>query len=196
MGKKRIGILGGGFNPITYGHLIAGAEAINSSQVDQVWFIPCGPRPDKELALAMDRVNMAEIGVEVFFPPGFPVKVKTFELYKEKAIYTYNLLRQLEAEFPDYEFKLIIGSGLLFEIREEWYRGEDLWREAQFLVLHRPSYAWQEELPGNFTWLKDAAVTGISATMVRERIKVGGISTAVGLAPTPVLRYIVRHELY
>jgi hypothetical protein len=87
-GRYHVAILGGSFSPITDGHLQIAAEVVASRAADEVWIVPCGPRPDKP-ALNVDvchRYAMAVLAVEAAFPADFPVRVMPLETWEGVAL--------------------------------------------------------------------------------------------------------------
>ena len=92
--RKRIAVLGGSFNPPTDGHLLMAANIIHTRSADEVWLVPCGPRPDKPsmTTCARDRLLLTNLAVETTFPPSFPIKVDDEEIEREKALTTPKLL--------------------------------------------------------------------------------------------------------
>lgn len=117
--RKRVAIYGGTFDPPTNSHMTCASEIVNSGCADEVWIVPCGPRPDK-LHLktsAMDRYCMCQIAVNSCFAPAFPVKVLDIEAYRDTAFYTYDMLCELRDTYPDIDFSFVIGSDWLDEGR-------------------------------------------------------------------------------
>ena len=108
----RVGIFGGAFDPITSGHLTICLEAINSKQIDTVWVVPCGTRPDKPklTTSAQDRYMMCELAVSTL-PLGVPVKVSDCDLSSPSS--ASELLSRLRTEHPDIAFTQIVGSDRL-----------------------------------------------------------------------------------
>lgn len=196
--SKKIAILGGSFDPITDAHLKIAAEIIHAQMADGVWIVPCGPRQDKALiASPLERYLMCNLAVDSSFGSRFPVKVKDFEIFEEEAIPTYFLLQRLGREYPDCEFRIVVGADLIPQIKD-WHEGEKLWQEGQFLVIPRLGFG-KQKLPKNFAWLEAAdlqlAHTQLSSTEIRKRLK-KDISLVDGLVPSTVLAHIIRYGLY
>lgn len=119
--KKRIGIMGGTFDPIHIGHLILGEKAYEQFHLDKVWFMPSGNPPHKRerngRATDMQRTEMVRRAIE-----GNPhFELSLFEMNSEGYSYTYRTLEKLKELHPDTDFFFIIGADSLFDF--------DKWRE-------------------------------------------------------------------
>eukprot|EP00913_Durusdinium_trenchii_P027664 g25945.t1 len=95
--------------------LSAALQIIHSGSADEVWLIPCGPRPDKPhlQTTPLDRYCMCQIAVNSSFSPSFPVQVSDLETFRETAFYTYDLLQSLREQYPEIDFAFVIGSDWL-----------------------------------------------------------------------------------
>ncbi|MCJ7793038.1 MAG: nicotinate-nicotinamide nucleotide adenylyltransferase [Candidatus Marinimicrobia bacterium] len=196
--EKRIAVFGGSFDPITDAHLKVIAEIIHAEMADEVWVIPCGPRKDKNLvACPLDRLIMCHLAVDASFGSRFPVLVKEIEIFEKEAIPTYQLMTRLQKENPHFSFKFVIGSDLIPQIKD-WYEGEKLQQEVNFLVIPRPGYE-KKKVPKNFIWLAapdlQLAHTQLTSTEIRKRLG-KDFSLVEGLIPAPVLAHIIRNKLY
>jgi len=196
--SKKIAILGGSFDPITDAHLKVAAEIIHAKVTDEVWVVPCGPRKDKTLiASPLERYLMCNLAVDSTFGSRFPVKVKDFEIFEDEMIPTYFLLQRLQKEYPDNDFVIVLGADLVPQIKD-WYEGEKLCKEGQFLVIPRPGFE-KQKLPRNFAWLEAPDLqlihTQLSSTEIRKRLK-KDVSLVDGLVPPTVLAHIIRYDLY
>lgn len=160
--KKRVAIYGGAFDPITNAHLTCAAEIVHSCCADEVWIVPCGPRPDKPglKTSPLDRYCMCQIGVHVTFFAEFPIRVSDIECFSENAFPTYDLLCSLRAKHPQIDFSFIIGSDWLqpgsnmaawTSTNWDWkpgdpedqrviVTGDKMLSEFSFLVIKRPGY--------------------------------------------------------
>eukprot|EP01062_Namystynia_karyoxenos_P058499 TRINITY_DN50025_c0_g1_i1.p1 TRINITY_DN50025_c0_g1~~TRINITY_DN50025_c0_g1_i1.p1 ORF type:complete len:331 (+),score=46.95 TRINITY_DN50025_c0_g1_i1:73-993(+) len=216
-GAKRVAVYGGAFDPITNAHLTCCSEIIHSGSADEVWFVPCGPRPDKpHITAALDRVMMCEIGVNTAFSMEFPVRVWTGEAFAKEQVFTYDMLCGLRAECPDVDFIFVIGSDWLQEGTDlrQWpsrdpsdptktiVTGDKLVEEFDFLVVRRPGYDVSDlsVFGPRFCWLQHVGplqhVQGnLSSTEIRKRARID-LSVIDGLVPVGVMAYIKRHGLY
>lgn len=119
--KKRIGIMGGTFDPIHIGHLILGEKAYEQFHLDKVWFMPSGNPPHKRerngRATDMQRKEMVRRAIA-----GNPhFELSLFEMNSEGFSYTYRTLEKLKELYTDTDFFFIIGADSLFDF--------DKWRE-------------------------------------------------------------------
>jgi len=223
--RTNVGLLGGAFSPITNTHMQLASEVVISGMVDEVWIVPCGPRPDKPSlkVSAQQRYIMCCLAVFTTLSPDFPVRVSDHEV-THGAMATYDSLCWLAQTFPLHDFSWVIGSDWLqpgTDIRQweskEGKTGDQLLNEFDFLVAPRtgydvdrplsdfgPRFKWMA-LPNGFT----LAESNASSTEVRQRAKYtygrhlgrgnAGIMALVamdGLVPPAVLAYIIRHQLY
>ena len=143
--KMRVAVYGGSFDPITNAHLTCVSEIVHSGKVDEVWIVPCGPRPDKPSlrTSALERLVMCHLAVDATFGTTFPVRVNDVEIMRPASIPTYDLMTMFRDQHPDVEFFFCLGSDLLRSL-PRWDKGDKLVEEFQFLVIPRPGY----ELPG------------------------------------------------
>lgn len=130
----RIAIVGGSFDPIHKGHLQMGYQAIESLEVDQVWFMPAGNTPlkDRQLTSKEDRLEMVKraIADEEKF------SVCTIELEREGKSYTLDTLTELKKLYPEDEFYWIIGADQLKQF-DKWRGADQLVQLAHFVCMDR-----------------------------------------------------------
>ena len=189
--NKKIGILGGTFDPIHYGHLIIAEKARDQFNLDFVIFIPTGIPPHKKKVYASpeDRFNMVKIAVKdnPFF------KVSNIEIFKKEVCYTYNTLKELKKEMPGYEIFMIIGEDSLYDV-PNWYRATDLIKEVIFLVARRSDRVYFNiNFPVNYKVI-EAPFVDISSTYIRNCIFEN--KTVKYLIPDVVIEYIKKKGLY
>mmetsp|Transcript_48751 Transcript_48751/g.98262 ORF Transcript_48751/g.98262 Transcript_48751/m.98262 type:complete len:246 (+) Transcript_48751:65-802(+) len=161
-GRRRVAIYGGAFDPPTNAHMTSAAEIVHSACAEEVWLVPCGPRPDKPKLKTppIDRYCMCQIAVNTAFTPDFPVKVSDIECFSETAFFTYDLLCTLRQRHPDVDFVFVIGSDWLMpttnisswrSLNKDWkpgdpedqksaVSGDKLLAEFDFLVIKRPGF--------------------------------------------------------
>lgn len=197
---KRIGIMGGTFNPIHYGHLISAEAVRDKLQLDFVLFIPSGNPPHKkniELMEASDRyktIKLAISGVEGFV-------LSDMELKRAGKTYTVDTLKELHKTYYGNQFFFIIGFDTLKEL-SSWKSIDQLGSLCEFAVVNRSNST--EELRAEFTEksgkfnlrLHSVPIpeVNISSTMIRNRLK-RGLSIR-GLTPDAVVDYIENHQYY
>ena len=149
--RRRVGVYGGAFDPITNGHLQLATEIIHSGQVDEMWLCPCGARPDKPTMTQPGyRCAMAELAVNQGVAPSFPLYVVDHEVKEptlagaDGSVATYDSLRFLAEQHKDCDISFVIGSDWLrpgTDLRlwtsKEGKTGDRLLSEFDFLVLPR-----------------------------------------------------------
>ena len=142
---------------------------------------------------------MCHMAINTTFGSKFPVFVKDFDVFNERATPTYFLLRQLSAEVPENTFFFVLGSDILPNLRN-WEEGEKLLNEFTFLIMERPGYPIRDhELPAHYEFLArpdiTISITKLSSSEIRRRIQMD-ISLVDGLIPPSVLAHIIRNHLY
>lgn len=192
----KIGIMGGTFDPIHIGHMIAAEAAREQAGLDEVWFIPTADPPLKDKApsaAAEQRCEMVRLAVESH--GGF--RVLDIELKRGGVSYSIDTITELRQQYPGHTFAYIIGSDRINDL-PRWHRIEELSKLAGFIGLERPSSAiLLDALP---SYLKETLQfvympqIGISSTELRERMASG--RSIRYLVPEPVGGYIRRHGLY
>jgi len=134
---RKIGILGGSFNPIHFGHLLAGRAAAEAFNLDTVLLMPCNVSPFKvesrNLASGADRFEMVCMSVagDPLFEPC------ALELERGGTSYAFDTVRALLSRFPDDSFSFIIGMDSLAKLHQ-WYRIHELLTLCEFIIIQRP----------------------------------------------------------
>ncbi|CAD7947466.1 unnamed protein product [Amoebophrya sp. A120] len=148
---KRIGVLGGSFDPITEAHLTTAAGVVQAGCVDEVWLLPCGARPDKPSLKTpvKDRVLMCHLAVNTRFDGAFPIRVCELEADAQTYIPTFEVWKELTKQANinnDHktEVYIIIGSDLIPTL-PKWKFAEEVFEQVPFLVYARDGY----EIPGS-----------------------------------------------
>ncbi len=190
----KLGIFGGTFNPIHYGHLI-NAEIIRSDYgLDKIIFIPSKSPVHKDLAggvSAEDRCAMVSLGIRNV--KGF--EVSTIEIDREGPSYTIATIHELKTMRPRDLMFLIIGTDLLREI-DTWKDPEQLLDSVPVIAMKRPG---ANDLPGmdlagyRIQYAHNPLID-ISSTCIRERVRVE--KSVRFLLPDSVIRYIKKRGLY
>ena len=111
----RIGIFGGSFNPIHFGHLLLAETCREQCRLDEVWFVPAARPPHKQdlpLAPDADRVAMLQLAVGGHKP----FRVSEIELQREGVSYTVDTLREIAEQQPDAELFFLMGADSLAEL--------------------------------------------------------------------------------
>lgn len=190
---KRIGVLGGTFNPVHIGHLAIAQMAREAVKLDKVIFVPSNWPPHKNesnIAPARDRYNMVRLAVKG--NPGF--ETSDFEIKNEGKSYTIDTLWHFRRIFPK-EAKLffIIGGDTLSQLKN-WRYIEDILKIATFIVVNRPGQFKKEKgIKVNYYSVSMPGID-ISSSYVRSRIAQN--KTMTYFVPDSVLKYIKKNKLY
>ena len=193
-GGKRIGVLGGTFDPIHNGHLVAASEVAHALDLTEVIFVPTGQpwqKDDRDLAPAEDRYLMTVIATAS--DPLF--SVSRVDIDRPGETYTTDTLRDLRLARGDGpEFFFIMGADALSRIKT-WHNSENLFTMAHFVGCTRPGHPIDTAGLGehDFT-LVDLPGLEISSTACRERVRVG--RPIRYLVPDGVIQYIAKRGLY
>jgi nicotinate-nucleotide adenylyltransferase len=195
---ERIGIMGGTFNPVHNGHLIAAEEARWEFRLDRVLFVPAGQPWQKEgvdVAPAEDRYLMIVIATAA--NPAFVVS--RIELDRPGPTYAVDTLRELHREHPGAELFFITGADAVLQILT-WKDPEDVLREAVFIAATRPGYDLgkiEKSLPAGLedrVRVMEIPALAISSTEIRERVRKG--QPIRYLVPRGIEHYIEKAGLY
>ncbi|QHJ71529.1 nicotinate-nucleotide adenylyltransferase [Planococcus halotolerans] len=185
---KKVGILGGTFNPPHFGHLIMANEAYHSLGLEEVRFMPNAAAPHKEVhgADTAQRLKMTELAIEDF--PQF--RIEDYEIKTGGVSYTYNTIRQLVEQESDKEFYFIIGGDSVAQLNS-WHRIHELADLIQFVGIGRPGYDSATDFP---VMMIDSPEMHLSSTMLRERVAANRPLTF--FVPEKVEAYIRKEGLY
>lgn len=167
--EMKIGLFFGSFNPIHNGHLIIGDLIRSQTELDELWFVISPQNPFKEKSGLLDqelRLSLIESALE----GQHVLKTCDIEFALPQPSYTIDTLDKLKSDFPDYQFKIIMGSDNLAKL-DKWKSGNRLIAENEFLIYPRLGYnnGVYDEYE-NFTFC-DLPIVEISSTEIRKRIK-------------------------
>ncbi len=192
MRQKRIGIFGGTFDPIHFGHLLAAEQAREQAELDEVWFMPARIPPHKAgqgISAASDRLRMVELAIADH--PAF--RATDVELGREGPSYTVDTMRELVRRHPDCAFFFILGGDMV-EMLPKWHRFDELKRLVRFIGLARPKASPNPgELAEYVTFVK-MPQWELSSSLIREKVRAG--KSLRYLLPPAVERYIKERGLY
>lgn len=132
-----IGIFGGTFDPIHYGHLRTAFELQHMLELDEIRFIPCGIPPHRDTTVADSQTRLAMVQAAVAGQPGFIVDDR--ETRRDGPAYTVETLSDLRAEYPDRALSLIVGMDAFLGL-PQWYEWRRLLPLAHLIVAHRPGW--------------------------------------------------------
>ena len=188
----RIGIMGGTFDPIHNGHLVAASEVAWVYDLDEVIFVPTG-RPvfklDKHVTNEEDRYLMTVIATAS--NPKFVVS--RVDIDRPGVTYTIDTLRDIRARYPDAKLFFITGADAVAEIMR-WKDAERMFDIAHFVAVTRPGYSSKVPLPAGKVDMLEIPALAISSTDVRQRARNG--EPVWYLVPDGVVQYIAKHGIY
>ena len=193
---RRVGVMGGTFDPIHHGHLVAASEVQAWFDLDEVVFVPTGApwqKADREVSHAEDRYLMTVIATAA--NPRF--RVSRVDIDRQGPTYTIDTLRDLHAQLPDAELYFITGADALADIFT-WRDVEELFELARFVGCTRPGYemdkATLDAIPSDRVTMIEIPALAISSTDCRDRTRRS--QPVWYLVPDGVVQYIAKHELY
>lgn len=201
LNRKRLGIMGGTFDPIHYGHLVAAEMACNEFALERVIFIPTGTPPhktDRKIASSEFRYKMVSLAIddnELF-------EISRIEIERTGLTYTVDTLRLMHEQYPDYELYFITGADAFREIFT-WRNVEEILELTQFIGASRPGFdacvflnQLQRKHPEFYEKMHTLEVPAlaISSTDIRSRVKKG--QSIRYLLPEPVRLFIKSKGLY
>ena len=168
----KIGIYGGSFNPIHFGHIGLAKWVIEHTDLDELWLMvsPNNPLKDKSI-LADEQVRLQEAREAIDVLGTEAIKVSDFEFSLPRPNYTANTLRELKKQYPEHDFTLIIGEDNL-EIFNKW-------REFQYILDNYRIFVYPRhdctpyQLPAakDLQLLSDAPYFDISSTYLRKNLR-------------------------
>ena len=199
--EKRVGVLGGTFNPIHIGHLVMAERAFDLYQLDRVLILPSGISYMKNIGEIQDAKKRTQM-VSLAIQGNKHLELSTIEIDRDGNTYTYETMEYLCERYPDTEFFFIIGADNLFSI-EKWNQVEKLFQCCTVLVAGRNKYSEAEvnvQLEyyrikyGAKVELMDTPYINISSSSIREYLQNG--RSIKYMVPPDVEEYIYRNSLY
>jgi nicotinate-nucleotide adenylyltransferase len=205
----RIGILGGTFNPIHFGHLRAAEEVRFKINLDKIIFMPSGNPPLKgaNLIEASHRYSMTKLATD----PNADFLVSDIEMRQAEKSYTVNTIAKLKEIYPDDELFFILGMDAFLDI-PNWRHPDALIGMADFIIVNRPGFDLSDIAKSPYAqhfdkasraWILkggrkavplETTPIGISSTEIRRLLKDG--KSIKYLLPDAVEKYIYGHKLY
>ncbi len=196
--KKRVGIMGGTFNPIHYGHLRLAQEAQEQVLLNKVLFMPSGNSYMKKNVLdTQKRVEMTALAIKQYSK----FELSLIEAQKTGNTYTCETLQYLTRTNPDTQYYFIIGADSLFQI-EQWKSPEQIFQFSILICAVRDDYDFDiiqkkgealAEFGADIIYL-NTPKWDISSTDIRAKVKSG--FSIHGLVPPEVVHYIEQEHLY
>ena len=188
---ERIGVMGGTFDPIHHGHLVAASEVAQWFDLDEVIFVPTGrPWQKEEVTGSEHRYLMTVIATAS--NPRFTVS--RVDIERAGPTYTIDTLRDLRRERPNAELFFITGADAVAQILS-WRDHDELWDLAHFVAVSRPGHVLSiDGLPAGKVSRLEIPALAISSTDCRDRVRRG--HPVWYLVPDGVVQYIAKHHLY
>ena len=191
---SRLGVMGGTFDPIHHGHLVAASEVTSLFHLDEVVFVPTGQpwqKPAEEVTVAEDRYLMTVIATAS--NPRF--HVSRIDIDRGGPTYTIDTLRELHRERgPETDLFFITGADALGNILT-WRDADELFKLAHFIGCTRPGHRLTDPgLPDGQVSLVEIPALAISSTDCRERVRRG--EPIWYLVPDGIVQYINKRGFY
>jgi len=195
-GRRRVGVMGGTFDPIHHGHLVAGSEVQAWFGLDEVVFVPTG-RPwqknERDVSSSEHRYLMTVVATAS--NPRFTVS--RVDIDRGGPTYTIDTLRDLQSVYPDDELYFITGADALAQILT-WREHDNIFELAHFVGCTRPGHELSENstdgLPNDRMTIVEIPALAISSTDCRERVAAG--EPIWYLVPDGVVQYVNKYRLY
>lgn len=191
--RTRIGVMGGTFDPIHHGHLVAASEVMDKFALDQVVFVPTAKQPfkaEQETAPAEHRYLMTVIATA----SNNRFTVSRVDIERGGLTYTYETMRDLRKLEPDVDWYFITGADALRDILN-WRHADELFECTYFVGVSRPDHDLNVEgLPEDKVSLVEIPAMAISSSDIRRRVRQG--EPIWYLVPDGVVQYIDKYGLY
>lgn len=201
---RKIGIMGGTFDPVHNGHLMLADTAYRQFDLDQVWFLPNGNPPHKkEENIGTDARHRSRM-VALAIQGRDYCRLEEYEVRRREVSCSYQTLEHFRKQYPEDEFYFIIGADSLFAI-ETWVHPERIFPACVILAACRDDHDSLEEMKAQIGHLKKvypkarirllrSPLIPVSSSEIRRKIR-AGLSIAEEV-PEEVEAYIKEEELY
>lgn len=187
----RIGVMGGTFDPIHHGHLVAASEVAQAFDLDEVVFVPTGEPWQKSGVTSSEHRYLMTV-IATASNPRFTVS--RVDIDRKGPTYTIDTLRDLKKQRDNAELIFITGADAIAQILS-WRDHDELWNLAHFVAVSRPGHELDTEgLPTSDVSRLQIPALSISSTDCRERVSSG--APVWYLVPDGVVQYIAKHHLY
>jgi nicotinate-nucleotide adenylyltransferase len=189
--RPRVGVMGGTFDPIHHGHLVAASEVARSFGLDEVIFVPTGRPSYKEVVTPAEHRYLMTV-IATASNPQFTVS--RVDIDRSKPTYTIDTLNDIRRERPEADLFFITGADAVAQILS-WRDVNELWELAHFVAVSRPGHVLSVSgLPEQHVSLLEVPALAISSTDCRSRVRRG--FPVWYLVPDGVVQYISKHHLY
>lgn len=189
---KKVGLMGGTFDPPHLMHLLIAQEALESCLLDEVWFLPSYHPPHIQGKVAQtsaeDRVQMVRRAIS----GNDRFRISLVEVERGGKSYTVETLRELTAKYPENRFYFILGADMVDDL-PTWHGIEELCRLTSFIGFRRPGFPAENPAHADVTYI-DMPLIDISSSLIRDRLQEG--HSCRYFMPDTVIDYIKGRHLY
>lgn len=201
---RKIGIMGGTFDPIHNGHLMLAEEAYKIYHLDEIWFLPNGRPPHKNIATIgsdiQHRVEMVKLAIA-----GHPeYRLETYEAFANRTSYSYQTLEHFHNCYPKDKFYFIIGADSLFAL-DNWVHPERIFPTCTLLTAYRDEIDTNQKMLEQIHKLESSynsvdirlmvtPLVHVSSHELRQKIKNG--ESIHEYVPEAVEEYIRKYQLF
>ena len=191
--SHRVGIMGGTFDPIHHGHLVAASEVESLFGLHEVIFVPTG-EPWQKSARTVSPAEHRYLMTVIATASNPRFWVSRVDIDRAGPTYTIDTIRDIAEQRPGAELYFITGADALAQILT-WKDAEDALELARFIGVTRPGYDLSDEhLPTDSVTLLDVPAMAISSSDCRSRVAAG--RPVWYLVPDGVVQYLNKHRLY
>jgi nicotinate-nucleotide adenylyltransferase len=188
---RRIGIMGGTFDPIHHGHLVAASEVQMSFGLDEVIFVPTG-RPEEKPDVTPSEHRYLMTVIATASNPKF--RVSRVDIDRPGLTYTIDTLTDMRTQYPDADLFFITGADAVAQL-VKWKDADALWGLAHFVAVTRPGHDLSVSgIPAEVVSVLEVPALAISSTDCRARVVAK--RPVWYLVPDGVVQYIAKHGLY
>lgn len=165
---KKIGLFGGSFNPIHNGHIAIAKAILEQCSLDEIWLMVSPQNPFKQSSQLLEDNKRFEL-VQKALDGVEGIKASDYEFKLAKPSYTWNTLKHLKVDYPDYTFILLIGGDNWARF-SNWYMAEKIIEEYHVIIYPRRGIVINyDDLPINVS-VVETPLLDISSTEIRERL--------------------------
>ena len=187
----KIGLYFGSFNPVHIGHLIIANHIVNSTSLQQVWFVVSPQNPLKNSSSLLNEYHRLHL-IKAAIEGENKLHASNIEFHLPKPSYTADTLTYLKEKFPQHEFSIIMGSDSFSNITK-WKNYESILKNYTLYIYGRKGFSIKNSLGATITLL-EAPFLEISSTHIRDLLKNG--KSARYLLPDIVNEEIERNNYY
>lgn len=190
---RKLGVMGGTFDPIHMGHLLAASEAADQVGLDEVLFVPTGQswqKSDRNITSSDHRVAMTALAIE----DDDRFTLSLMEVQRSGPSYTIDTVNELKRVEPATDIYVIVGADAIRTI-STWHQSQALINDVHFIVMARAGHGISvDEIPVKHSIVIEMPQVEISSSDIRERVRSG--RSIKYLVPDNVASYIAKHHLY